>query len=348
MHEAMKSNRRYKVLMIGGSTLSKVLVDSILSASTEFALVEAIDTVNALAAAVDDHRPDVILIDLCSGQVDGGEALLAVRDHRTVRKVVLSAEPLAEAVQSDLAALGAIAFFQKHVIAGDHDAFRQSLRTLVGKSAIETIGTTQAGETAFMARSGAGVTVTPTPAALSPMRSQPSLFCDHAFDHLSVGANEEQMRQTALDALAIANGSQDHRLDLIVKHLCQVTDYPMAAVTLIDGSIQWIKAGCGIGRGTTPRTSAICDYTIRCSTPLIVADTIQHPIFSTFDCVLGEPHIRSYVGVPLAVEFGYAIGALCLLDTKPRACVQTELPVLNQMAALIIELLDKRWDRIAA
>jgi DNA-binding NarL/FixJ family response regulator len=348
MQKTMMGSRFNKVLMIGGSTVSKVLVESILGASSDFALVGAVNDVSDLVAAVDDWRPDVVLIDLCAPRADGGRVLAALRDFKTVRKVILSAEPLPEVIRLQLREAGAAAFFQKGVLAQDHDAFRRQLRAVLDGSSLEAVADSEPEQADEEGQPVANaVILSDRPARLTPV---PGRSLDtHAVPSLAaIGPDNEVMRQTALAALGIANNDGDRRLDLVVKHLCQITGYPMAAVTLIDESVQWIKAGWGVARKPTPRAEAICDTTIKYSTPLIVTDTHEHPVFSTFGLVTGEPHIRSYVGVPLVVECGLAIGALCLMDTRPRTCVQPEIPILNDMAALIVEMLDKPWERMAA
>jgi GAF domain-containing protein len=347
MQKTLTGARLNKVLMIGGSTVSKILVESILGASSDFALVGAVDDASDPITAIDDRRPDLVLIDLCAPRADGDRVLAALRDFRTIRKVILSAGPLPEGTRSRLREADAAAFFQKEVLAKDHDTFRQQLRAVMHGPSLKASADDEPEQADDETQPVSEVLPSERPVALATVPARP-LDTNPARIATSGFPDSELMRRIALDALAIANNDQDRRLDLVVKHLCHVTGYPMAAVTLIGESVQWIKAGWGIARKPTPRAEAICDTTIKYTTPLIVTDTHEHPVFSTFGLVTGEPHIRSYVGVPLIVECGLAIGALCLLDTRPRTCVQPELPILNDMAALIVEMLDKSWERMAA
>ncbi|HEX8389114.1 MAG TPA: GAF domain-containing protein [Sphingomonas sp.] len=337
--------RLKNVLIVDSSVISRMMVESILADSTDFRVVGAIGSSNEVVEAVDDLRPDVIVIDLSAPESDGERLMVALKEYPVLKKVVLSAEPVSEAVCDRLSRIGADAFFDKKSVVEEHEAFREGLRSLWMDKLVETSSDAESlmseGDVSMFterqsisARHGEIVPLAPRTTAVSA-----SFGMCH---------DVEAARLEALRALNIANDTPDRRLDLITQHLRRVAGYPMVAVTLIDESVQWIKAASGLDAGRTSREEAFCAHTIECTTPLIVSDAREHPVFSTFDCVVGSPHIRSYVGMPLLVEGGLAIGAVCLMDTRPRLSIQGEILLLSDMAELIVEMLDCSWPRRAA
>jgi diguanylate cyclase (GGDEF)-like protein len=57
---------------------------------------------------------------------------------------------------------------------------------------------------------------------------------------------------------------------------------------------------------------------------------------------VGPPGIRSYAGVPLQTPDGYNIGALCIIDTKPRRFDEAQVAILNSFASLVVDELELR------
>ena len=56
----------------------------------------------------------------------------------------------------------------------------------------------------------------------------------------------------------------------------------------------------------------------------IVPDLSQDPRFNHLFYVSGPPYWRFYIGTPLTTKNGIHIGALCILDDKPRDCLTSE------------------------
>jgi GAF domain-containing protein len=69
--------------------------------------------------------------------------------------------------------------------------------------------------------------------------------------------------------------------------------------SFLDEELQWIKAQQGFSIQETHRNVSVCAFSIKEDHALVVPDTHTDPRFSANPLVLGELHVRAYVGVPL-------------------------------------------------
>jgi hypothetical protein len=138
----------------------------------------------------------------------------------------------------------------------------------------------------------------------------------------------------ALPAASHARAATFATLDRIVELAARIFDVPMVAVNVLRGDIQVTAAGLGaIATGlVTPREESFCDHTIRTAGPLVVADAQADSRFSANPSVTGDPNIRFYAGQPLAAPTGERIGALCLVDDRPRDLTDDQIDLLRVLA----------------
>lgn len=144
---------------------------------------------------------------------------------------------------------------------------------------------------------------------------------------------QEAQRLRALRELDLLETPNEEAYDDIVSVASTVTGMPICLISLVDECRQCFKAKLGIAATETPRDIAFCAYTIiESSGPMIIADARCDARFAQNPLVLGEPHIVSYVGIPLRdPESGLPIGTLCTIDHVPR---QLEQGQINALAAL--------------
>ncbi|MFC4170785.1 GAF domain-containing protein [Microvirga sp. GCM10011540] len=132
-----------------------------------------------------------------------------------------------------------------------------------------------------------------------------------------VGPHEEE-RLTALLETGILDTASDPAFDAITGEAQRHFDVPMCLVTLLDRDRQWIKSAQGICLPETPRDIAFCNYTILSDEVFVVEDARADDRFKSNPAVTGDMGIRFYAGAPLIYMKNIRLGALCLLDTKPR------------------------------
>ncbi|MCH8559433.1 GAF domain-containing SpoIIE family protein phosphatase [Nesterenkonia sp. DZ6] len=143
---------------------------------------------------------------------------------------------------------------------------------------------------------------------------------------------DEKKRQSALDAMKILDTPRDERVDRITRMAQELFDVPMVSVNLLDNDRQWSKSSVGLGSRETPRKYAFCESTIQQTGTLVIEDLKQDEAFAASPYVEGAPHLRFYAGHPLQAPGGEQVGALCLIDTKPRELDEQERDLLEDLA----------------
>ena len=140
----------------------------------------------------------------------------------------------------------------------------------------------------------------------------------------------ESLRASGLLSPSAAEGMK--RLPIMAKnHFGSMS----AALTLLTEHQQITPVAAGIREGAAPREDSFCDYTIRHDRTLVVTDTLRDERFRTNPFVTGHPHVRFYAGHPITGPGGQRIGALCILDDKPRTFTSSDERKLRTIAALV-------------
>ena len=157
---------------------------------------------------------------------------------------------------------------------------------------------------------------------------------------------DEPGRVMALERLDVLDTAEEQPFENIVNLVQQVLQVPMCAVSLIDQDRQWFKARRGLDVCETAREISFCTHAIKSKEAFVVKDATLDPRFSSNPLVVGDPHIRSYAGIPLRTPDGYNVGTLCAIDQFPRDFPEHEIEILTNFAKVIVDELELR--RIAS
>ena len=149
-----------------------------------------------------------------------------------------------------------------------------------------------------------------------------------------IPANETQRLQELLN-LRVLDSPAAERYDRIVRKVADALGVPIAYVSFVDSDRQWLKSNQGMPTLETGRDVALCAHAILEEQALVIPDTHKDERFADNPLVVGEPFIRSYVGVPLRGPNGFAVGTLCVADSEPREFSPEQIETLEQHAELI-------------
>ena len=153
-------------------------------------------------------------------------------------------------------------------------------------------------------------------------------------------ASREAARLEALESYDILDTPAEQAFDRITQIARNVFGVPISAVTFIDGHRQWFKSRQGVLEHQTCKANSFCNVAIRQDEVLVVPDALNDPRFADTGLVKGAPHVRFYAGAQLRSPDGHGLGALCVIDTKPREFSANEIAILRDLGDMIMRELE--------
>lgn len=156
----------------------------------------------------------------------------------------------------------------------------------------------------------------------------------------------ETERLDALRSYQILDTNPEQVFDELTQLAAFICGTPMAAVSFIDKNRQWLKSQIGLTPGESPRQHAFCQHAMLVPGLYEINDAQRDPLFASNPLVTGEPHIRFYAGAPLLSAEGQPLGALCTIDTVPRALSEEQREALNILARQVMSHLELRRARV--
>src|SRR5689334_4412312 len=151
---------------------------------------------------------------------------------------------------------------------------------------------------------------------------------------------------TQTRAPTLLDSPPEEAFDRLTRLASRLLGAPIALVTLVADDRAFFKSAIGLAeplatRRTTPLSHSFCRHVVATGAPLVVEDARRHPL------VRGNPAVRelrwiAYAGVPLVVNGGPAVGALCVIDHLPRIWSPRDLTLLADLAASVAAELELR------
>lgn len=158
----------------------------------------------------------------------------------------------------------------------------------------------------------------------------------------------ELRRQARVLTSGVLGMEGDAELSQIVARVAAQTDFPFAAVSIVDRSRLWLAVAYGFDPREFARPDSFCDAAIKVPglAPLCVPDAWREPRFKFAPAVI-EMNVRAYYAAPLVTADGYALGTLCLLDQKPRTVDANGLERLASLAGEAAAVIDREANALA-
>lgn len=129
---------------------------------------------------------------------------------------------------------------------------------------------------------------------------------------------DETLRAAVLEAHEVDSLRDDAVLRQVTDFAAALCDAPVALVSLVERHRQTFLARTGLDATETTRDVSFCAHAMLGGAIMVVPDATKDPRFLDNPLVTGAPHIRFYAGAPLVSRDGIPLGALCVIDTRPR------------------------------
>lgn len=153
---------------------------------------------------------------------------------------------------------------------------------------------------------------------------------------------DEERRLQKLAEYDVLDTDAEPAFDAIARLAAHVAETPIALVSLVDRNRQWFKARIGLDARETPRDISFCGHVVADGHALEVVDALTDPRFCDNPLVVGEPHVRFYMGVPLRTADGFVLGTLCTIDREPRTLSEKQKAMLALLADQLVDQLEFR------
>ncbi|WP_026462031.1 GAF domain-containing protein [Adhaeribacter aquaticus] len=164
----------------------------------------------------------------------------------------------------------------------------------------------------------------------------------NTFGRPIIPSNEEE-RLVKLHSLDIL-GSYDEQGPF--KHIAAIAsrlfNVPIALVNLVDRDFVRTKADVGMNGVTeVPRGTSLCSLAILNDDVTVFEDAKQDPCLLANPLVTGDFGLQFYAAAPLKTSDGFNVGAVCIVDKKPREFSASDQKMLESLAAVVMEEIEK-------
>ncbi len=154
---------------------------------------------------------------------------------------------------------------------------------------------------------------------------------------------DEIERLKDLDQYGLLDTAPEAEYDQLTELAAEICQTPMAALSVVEIGRQCFKSSVGLPVRQTRRDVSFCAWAIlEPASTLVVPDATRDPRFAANPLVTGELGLRSYAGVPLVTAAGRPVGALCVLDRRPRDLAPRQLSALRTLADQVVGQLELR------
>lgn len=159
---------------------------------------------------------------------------------------------------------------------------------------------------------------------------------------------DEAARLAALAKYGLKEDRSLPALEPVVQIAARMFDMPVAAVNMIGSEHVFLAASQGIGEVDLRRDVSFCAHAINQGDVMVVPDSRQDERFHDNPLVTGTANLRFYAGVPLLSPDGHALGALCVIDGRPRTFSEEDCQRLRELAKMAVDRLELRRIEVSA
>jgi GAF domain-containing protein len=158
----------------------------------------------------------------------------------------------------------------------------------------------------------------------------------------------ETLRLQALHPYQLFNTMQDDTFTELVRLAAKLFNVPIGIVAFVEQE----EVRFGLNYGLDPSMDRVNRWETLCSVAMLHEETSvfnnlhEQPCDLINPALVQELKLGFYAGSALRTKDGYSIGVLCVIDHKPRTFSPAEADLLEQLATVVMSLLDLRLQLI--
>lgn len=148
-------------------------------------------------------------------------------------------------------------------------------------------------------------------------------------------------RLAALRSTRLLDSAPEPAFDRLTREASSKLDAPISLVSLVDDERQFFKSATGqIAGGVreTPLSQSLCKFAVSRGEPVVIDDVFEHAELRE----AADIGVRAYAGAPLTTSDGHVLGALCVIDSRPRDWTEDQVEALTAMAAEVVAEIERR------
>jgi GAF domain-containing protein len=174
----------------------------------------------------------------------------------------------------------------------------------------------------------------------APAPAEPYAQHRQALLEAAAAAVADPERVEAVRATGLLDSDVTPEFDRVARLAAHVLNAPVALVSLVDADRQFFKSCLGLPepwsseRGS-PLSHSFCQHPVASREPLLVDDAREHPVLRD-NLAIRDMGVIAYAGVPLIDADGFALGTLCVIDSRPRHWTTHQLQLLRDLAASVV------------
>jgi len=179
------------------------------------------------------------------------------------------------------------------------------------------------------------------------MKPQPSLSSridPERHNGLSVVQDEyTDIVERVLDTLSLVDAPVEEDFDKLTRLAARFISVPVALLSFVeeDRDRQYFKSQIGLSghwadSRQTPLSHSFCQYVKRDNKPFVVENAPRDPRVWN-NLAIRDLDVQAYLGAPVHGPDGAPLGALCVIESKPRDWQQDDIDAMVDLAGCVTD-----------
>ncbi|MBZ9652980.1 PAS domain S-box protein [Psychroflexus montanilacus] len=157
----------------------------------------------------------------------------------------------------------------------------------------------------------------------------------------------EKDRLKALYNYKIIDSEKDKSFDRLAKIAAIVCDCSYAHISFIDDKRLWIKSSYNHDKKEFSRENTFCNLTIDNPEKLkVIPDVDREKDPKIIKASQNNPSVKFYAGKSIVDDEGYALGTICVFDSKPKDLTKDQKEILDQLSEEVMDKIIAHKERL--